>query len=259
MTILTFFSQKKTHRAIEETYYKRTVDFYTNNKDAFVYFVDFDAGEQHERRVAATHSRYDSNFLVTATHALFIGNLKHSSPGMWLMFSNFLFFYFEFFIQLVAVVGIQFRYDTLHEFFLNTTNKFNVPCTHLDVDCYLIDNNAFIVLSNHKTNDVGKFFGQIDGDILEELVTSGIYQRVHLYDYQAICLDAEIVSGPSSNPYLYSIFALVAKMLKSFITWLGLLYMNILYGNDVWSMAEKTYNVRQDNWMEMGLPFGSGK
>ncbi|KAH9520918.1 Voltage-dependent calcium channel subunit alpha-2/delta-4 [Dermatophagoides farinae] len=227
----------KHDRAIEETYYKRTVDFYTNNKDAFVYFVDFDAGEQHERRVAATHSRYDSNFLVTATHALFIGNLKHSSP--------------------VAVVGIQFRYDTLHEFFLNTTNKFNVPCTHLDVDCYLIDNNAFIVLSNHKTNDVGKFFGQIDGDILEELVTSGIYQRVHLYDYQAICLDAEIVSGPSSNPYLYSIFALVAKMLKSFITWLGLLYMNILYGNDVWSMAEKTYNVRQDNWMEMGLPFGS--
>lgn len=68
-------------RAIEETYYKRTVDFYTNNKDAFVYFVDFDAGEQHERRVATTHSRYDSNFLVTATHALFIGNLKHSTPG----------------------------------------------------------------------------------------------------------------------------------------------------------------------------------
>ncbi|XP_027206254.2 voltage-dependent calcium channel subunit alpha-2/delta-3-like isoform X2 [Dermatophagoides pteronyssinus] len=233
----------KYDRAIEETYYKRTVDFYTNNKDAFVYFVDFDAGEQHERRVATTHSRYDSNFLVTATHALFIGNLKHSTP--------------------VAVVGIQFRYDTLQEFFLNTTNKFNVPCTHLDVDCYLIDNNAFIVLSNHKTNDVGKFFGQIDGDILEELINDGIYQRVHLYDYQSICLDAEIISGPSTNPFIYSIVNIMGKMIRSFFQWLSLIYLNILYGignlwiRDWWIMAEKTYNVRQDNWMEMISPFGS--
>ncbi|OTF77455.1 hypothetical protein BLA29_003098 [Euroglyphus maynei] len=233
--------------AIEETYYKRTVDFYTNNKDAFVYTVDFDAGEKHERRMATTHSRYDSNFLITATHALFIGNLKHSTPGM------------------MAVVGIQFRYDTLQEFFLNTTNKFNVPCTHLDVDCYLIDNNAFVILSNHKTSDVGKFFGQIDGDILDELINSGVYQRVHLYDYQAICLDEEIVSGPSTNPFIYSIVNLFAKTMRSFIKWLGLIYINILYGiNDgTWLssliMAEKTYNVRQDNWIEMGSPFGSGK
>lgn len=165
----------------------------------------------------------------------------------------------------MAVVGIQFRYDTLQEFFLNTTNKFNVPCTHLDVDCYLIDNNAFIVLSNHKTIDVGKFFGQIDGDILEELINDGIYQRVHLYDYQSICLDAEIISGPSTNPFIYSIVNIMGKMIRSFFQWLSLIYLNILYGignlwiRDWWIMAEKTYNVRQDNWMEMISPFGSGK
>lgn len=71
----------KNDRAIDETYYKRAVDFHTINKDAFVYSVEFDAGEKHEDRFKRTHSRYDSNFLVTATHALFIGNLKHSTPG----------------------------------------------------------------------------------------------------------------------------------------------------------------------------------
>ncbi len=64
-------------RAIEETYYQRAVDFYaTHNRDAFVYSVDFDVGAAYAGRVPRA-----ANFLVTATHALFIGNGKQSTPG----------------------------------------------------------------------------------------------------------------------------------------------------------------------------------
>lgn len=70
-----FYEEHK--RAIEETYYQRAVDFYaTNNRDAFVYAVDFDAGAPFAGRHASA-----ANFLVTATHALFIGNGKQSTPG----------------------------------------------------------------------------------------------------------------------------------------------------------------------------------
>lgn len=64
-------------RAIEETFYQRAVDFYaTHNRDAFVYSVDFDSGAAYEGRPPRA-----ANFLVTATHALFIGNGKQSTPG----------------------------------------------------------------------------------------------------------------------------------------------------------------------------------
>lgn len=161
----------------------------------------------------------------------------------------------------MAVVGIQFRYDVMNEFFLNTTNKFNVPCAHLDVDCYLVDNNGFVVLSNHKTRDVGKFFGEIDGDILDELVQIGVYQRLHLFDYQAICLDAEIPSGPSVNPFMNSIVNQLILILRSFITWISLLYINLIYDN-IWSlphysMAEKFTAVRQDFGIAPGITTAS--
>ncbi|KAF7492014.1 Voltage-dependent calcium channel subunit alpha-2/delta-3 [Sarcoptes scabiei] len=246
----------KHDRAIEETYYKRSVDFYQINNDAFVYSVEFDSGEKHERRMASTHSHYDSNFLVTATHALFIGNLKHNAP--------------------VAVVGIQFHYDTILEFFLNNTNKFNVPCTHLDVDCYLVDNNAFIILSNHKTSDVGKFFGEIDGDILEKLIEIGVYKRVHLFDYQAICLDPEVVSGPSASFFNHSILVQLLRYLRSMTKLIAIFYLNLLYGSDTnrwswWSidsgdsfsspiMTEASSDqefLRQNNWIKSESFYGT--
>lgn len=34
---------------------------------------------------------------------------------------------------------------------------------------------------------VGKFFGEIDGMVMEMLVKSEIYKQVHVVDYQATC------------------------------------------------------------------------
>lgn len=57
-------------RSIDEVYYRRAVDFYYNDSKAFVYSIPFEAGYK------------EPNFLVTASHAIFVGSGKMSAPGM---------------------------------------------------------------------------------------------------------------------------------------------------------------------------------
>jgi hypothetical protein len=57
----------------------------------------------------------------------------------------------------------------------------------------LLDNNGFVLLSE-RTEHTGKFFGQIDGTIMDSLVQDRIFRRVGLMDYQGICSDRD-------NPY----------------------------------------------------------
>lgn len=66
-------------------------------------------------------------------------------------------------------------------------------CESDDLDCYVLDNNGFVLLSE-KTEHTGKFFGQIDGTIMDSLVQDRIYRRISVMDYQGICSDKD-------NPY----------------------------------------------------------
>ena len=52
----------------------------------------------------------------------------------------------------------------------------------------MLDNNGFIIISeqHHQT---GRFFGDMDGAIMESLIEWQIYQRIRIYDYQAVCTD----------------------------------------------------------------------
>jgi hypothetical protein len=52
----------------------------------------------------------------------------------------------------------------------------------------VLDNNGFIILSETQDH-TGKFFGQIDGTIMDSLVQDRIYKKVAVYDYQGACLD----------------------------------------------------------------------
>lgn len=50
------------------------------------------------------------------------------------------------------------------------------------------------MLLSERTEHTGKFFGQIDGTIMDSLVQDRIFRRVGLMDYQGICSDRD-------NPY----------------------------------------------------------
>lgn len=53
-------------------------------------------------------------------------------------------------------------------------------------DCFVLDNNGYIVFSERQ-NDTGKFFGEIEGAIMESMVDINIFKVVPVYDLQALC------------------------------------------------------------------------
>lgn len=62
--------------------------------------------------------------------------------------------------------------------------KYN--CGSDEIDCYIIDTNGYILISP-KLESTGRFFGEVRGDIMQRLIDEGIYKRVVIYDYQAVC------------------------------------------------------------------------
>lgn len=159
----------ETHtKATDELFYRRAVDFYHVNSSAFVFAVPFDAGTRNTS-------------LVTASQAIFLSKGQKRAP--------------------VAVVGVQFKHDAFVERFFNTTGTCmtacKYKCTDEQMDCWLLDSNGFVVVSEvHE--QTGKFFGEIDNTLFESMVQGNIYRRVQLYDYQAICIDIITPSGPAS-------------------------------------------------------------
>ncbi|KAG8188011.1 hypothetical protein JTE90_009887 [Oedothorax gibbosus] len=148
-------------KATEEEYYKRAVDFYNINSSAFVFSVPFDAGNR-------------KTSLVTGSHAIFLGSGKKKAPA--------------------AVVGLQFHHSKFAERFFETTTKCMQSCRYKcrddELDCFLLDNNGFIIVSE-KHEHTGKFFGEIDYTLFDSMIEIGIYKRVHAFDYQAVCLELD--------------------------------------------------------------------
>lgn len=59
-------------------------------------------------------------------------------------------------------------------------------CTSDEIDCYVIDNNAYIVIAQN-VNHTGKFFGDHQGDVMAAMVEKSFFQAINVYDYQALC------------------------------------------------------------------------
>uniref|UniRef100_A0A1W7RAW1 Voltage-dependent calcium channel subunit alpha-2/delta-3 n=1 Tax=Hadrurus spadix TaxID=141984 RepID=A0A1W7RAW1_9SCOR len=172
-------------RATDELFYKRAVDYYAINSTAFVFSVPYDAGTRN-------------NSLVTASRAFFLGDGRKKAP--------------------VGVVGLQYRHSTFAERFFNITSQCKVSscefrCSDEEHACYLLDNNGFVVVSE-KHEETGRFFGEIDYTIFDSLVSYGIYNRVKVRDYQAICVEIQPQSGPAN--FLHTPFS----YLKNGILWL---------------------------------------
>lgn len=63
-------------------------------------------------------------------------------------------------------------------------------CNSDELECYVIDNNAYIVLARN-VNHTGKFFGEYQGDVMEAMVQLEYFQSIDVYDYQSLCVDED--------------------------------------------------------------------
>ncbi|KAL2093909.1 hypothetical protein ACEWY4_011221 [Coilia grayii] len=118
-----------------------------------------------------------------------------------------------------------------------------LSCDSIDLGCYILDHNGFILISKEK-NDIGKFFGEVDGSVMAQLLKSGLYKRVSLYDYQAMCKSSHGHSSdarPLLSPF-YGLAAVVKWFLSHFM--LFLLEFNIcgLWHSDYVADAKSVYH-----------------
>ncbi|CAG2100560.1 unnamed protein product [Medioppia subpectinata] len=222
-------------KATEELYYRRAVDFHAVNDSAFVFSVPFDANQR------------EGQLLVTGSHAIFLGTGKSSAPGIDLIdiFTPDLYNI----CVLVAVVGLQFKHSVFVERFINITTKYSkVICSAEEVDCYLLDNNGFIIYSENFV-DTGKFFGEVDNSLMEAMVAKNVYRSVHFYDYQAICIK---IMTPQSHG---SILMTPMKHFKTLMFWMWSrimsLYISIAYNSWVVS-SQSDYQEYDDYNSEYG-------
>lgn len=70
--------------------------------------------------------------------------------------------------------------------FLLSQCKNCLQCDNDIYDCYVIDNNGYIILSNN-SDDTGRFFGEVQAKAMKTLVDLQIFKAITVYDFQAVC------------------------------------------------------------------------
>lgn len=77
-------------------------------------------------------------------------------------------------------------------------------CASDNIKCIVIDNNGYIVLSKD-SEEVGTFFGEGYGAILEILLERNIFQNTTIYDFQAMCKNEKDESQTSDAESLLTV------------------------------------------------------
>ncbi|GAU93081.1 hypothetical protein RvY_05069 [Ramazzottius varieornatus] len=79
-----------------------------------------------------------------------------------------------------------------------------VSCHSPHVNCYLLDESAFVVVDSRYPENSGKFFGVLQSEVMLSLVDSNIFKRYELRDYQAMCQPVPPTKTSSSASLLAS-------------------------------------------------------
>ncbi|XP_061631015.1 voltage-dependent calcium channel subunit alpha-2/delta-4-like isoform X7 [Phyllopteryx taeniolatus] len=99
---------------------------------------------------------------------------------------------------MAGAVGLQMSLDLLEKTFWAITKQASdtdcsnieglcpLSCESDDLRCLLVDNHGFILLSKER-KEVGRFLGELDGSVMSTLIKMGMYKKVSLFDYQAMC------------------------------------------------------------------------
>lgn len=189
-------------KSIDDLYYQRSVEFSTRAKEnSLLFSISFDA---------VSNKKQLQDVYVSVSKAVMLSS-KNSKVSD---------------VPIGSVLG-KIPYKPFAESFLKSPaicsgGNCQVNCDSNEIDCLLLDNNGYIITSDRDFQDpdglvhyAGLFFGQLDSDLLDDLVEIGLYTKIKLFDYQAVCIaEGERRSGSAS---LWSTF----DWIKSLVTWIS--------------------------------------
>ncbi|XP_043943440.1 voltage-dependent calcium channel subunit alpha-2/delta-4 isoform X2 [Protopterus annectens] len=94
---------------------------------------------------------------------------------------------------ITAAVGVQITLNVLRSKFWTATRQCDtfegrcpMRCEDETLSCYLMDSNGFLLISKDD-QQAGKFFGEVDGSVMTQLLNMGMFRQVSMYDFQAMC------------------------------------------------------------------------
>ncbi|XP_021933890.1 voltage-dependent calcium channel subunit alpha-2/delta-3-like isoform X3 [Zootermopsis nevadensis] len=193
-------------QTIDEVWYQQAVDL-QDETGIFVYSVPF-----------SKSLGYNSDALVTASYAVFTEDRKVP----------------------LAVVGYQFQHLKLFNEFVSITSKATgcaeCTCSSNELTCYIIDNNGFVVASE-AIGETGKFFGEVEGNVMNALVNEKVFRKVHIIDYQAICIHASEDTNRAS--FLTTPMQHLMKIFHWLIGTVVWLYAESCFWHKSWTNAAK--------------------
>lgn len=70
--------------------------------------------------------------------------------------------------------------------------------------CFVVDNNGYIVLSKEE-EDIGVFFGEIEGSVMHKLMEQRVFKNMTIYDFQAMCKIEENDNSTSDGNVLLTV------------------------------------------------------
>ncbi|XP_065354031.1 voltage-dependent calcium channel subunit alpha-2/delta-4 isoform X3 [Cloeon dipterum] len=218
------------NKATDELWYRRAVEQHMVQPDSFVYSVPHEVSHQNDT-------------LITASHALFLNKNERRAP--------------------VAVVGFQFLQSALFNRFQNITSKCAVPnckrtCASQNVSCYLLDNHGYVIISDN-LQESGHFFGEIQGYVMQKMIDEGIYQRIRIFDYQAVCFKGDGVTSDATPSRMQK-----HHILSWFFDWIVSKFLFLYVQTslqDIWhsswaypSGGEEAYEENYEDTTESGKP-----
>ncbi|PSN31193.1 hypothetical protein C0J52_22419 [Blattella germanica] len=124
-----------------------------------------------------------------------------------------------------SVIGYQFMHSAFISRFMEITSKTTCQhcheCASEELDCFVLDNNGYVVLSEDH-NSTGRFFGEVEGAVMDALRSgNSVYRKVTMYDYQGLCFDEERrITGDAS----------ILLTLKMMVQW--------MFGQVLWLLFE---------------------
>ncbi|CAK9808523.1 Voltage-dependent calcium channel subunit alpha-2/delta-3 [Anthophora plagiata] len=131
-----------------------------------------------------------------------------------------------------AVIGFQMPMTDLYNRFIQLTNSSSnstTNCAHTWIDCYLLDQNGYVVISEAH-NDTGQFMGTQEGAVMNSMVGQGLYNPVDIYDYQAWCEEVLIQDAANTlmDPLTFVWELLLWFLLR--VTWFTTQFVNLPLG-----------------------------